>query len=222
MKSVNDVINEIIKDYPFLEKALSEKIINLSALARKLKPEVEKRILKSTKEGAIVMALKRAQKKFQNEDKEKERFLNILDLTLRSNLSVLTFANSQSLFKKMEILQKIKKEKKDTICIFSEGVRETTFLINFEIQKEIEKIFKDEKLIFKKDNLSAITLRFSPKVVFQSGIFYQILKRLSFENINIIELFSTTTELTILIDDTQINKAFFVLKKLTEVRHLQI
>lgn len=210
MRSVGDVINEIIRNYPLLEEGLSKGIINLSALARELKPNIEKRLLKLVKEGAIVMALKRAKEKLTREKKKK--FLNILDLTVRSNLSILTFANSNTLLGKIKNLQQNKSQKKELVFIISENIRETTFLVSSVLMNLIKKTLKDERPIIELSNLSAITLRLAKETVLKPGIYYQILKMLTWENINIVEIFSTYTELTIVIDDKDVTKAFSVLK----------
>lgn len=59
MTSIPTVVEEIIKKKPFLESALIEGLVNLSALARKLKPEVEKQAGRTVNDGAIIMALNR-------------------------------------------------------------------------------------------------------------------------------------------------------------------
>lgn len=215
MITIGDTLKEIIKNMPFIEEGLAKGIINYSALAREIKPQIENKLYKLVKEGAIIMALKRMEEKLGKEkQKKKKHFLNFLDLTVRSNLSILTFANSYTLPKKIKILQSSKSEKRDAVCIFSEGIRETTFIINSGMTKEVEKTFKDEGLILKRNNLTAITIGLPKETIFIPGIYYQILKMLAWENINIIEIFSTYTELTIVIDDKDVNRAFSTLKNL--------
>ena len=211
MLTISGIVKEIIKNSPFIEEALNKKIINLSALSREIKPEIEKKLLKEVKEGAIVMALKRLEKNIQKETKKRKERFNILNLTVKSNLSIFTFANSPTLTEKIKVFQKTISKKLDTTYICSEGIKETTFLISSEIKKEIKKGFNNEKLIFTKNHLSSITLRLSQKIIFIPGVYYQILKILAWENVNIIELFSTYTELSIIIEKTHLKRAFSVL-----------
>ena len=55
MISISDALEEIIKNYPFIEEGLSRDLINYSAFAREVKPQIEKRLYKNIKEGAIVI-----------------------------------------------------------------------------------------------------------------------------------------------------------------------
>ena len=78
----------------------------------------------------------------------------------------------------------------------------------------IEKRFGKEKLVAKFHNLSSITIRLPKEVVYIPGVYYQVLKRLAWENINVIEVLSTYTELTVIVENKDVDQAFSTLKKL--------
>lgn len=46
------------------------------------------------------------------------------------------------------------------------------------------------------------------------GLYYNILKKLAWNKINIVEVISTTNEFTIIVDEKDIGKAFSVIKDL--------
>ena len=46
-----------------------------------------------------------------------------------------------------------------------------------------------------------------------AGYYYYILKRIAWEGINIVEILSTTNEFSIILDETDVDRAFAVLKK---------
>lgn len=213
MISISDALKEIIAGYPFVEEGLAQGIINYSAFARIIKPQIEKKLYKQTTEGAIVMALKRISEKLSKTNLQKKT-VNLSDLTVRSNLSEYTFSNSVALSNKISKLFNISAGKKESFCTFSEGIRETTFVVSSDLIKEVENIFKDETLVVKFQNLSSITIRLPKEVVYIPGVYYQILKLLAWENINVIEVLSAYTELTIIVDNKDIDKAFSVLKNL--------
>lgn len=215
MISVSDALNEIIQSHPLIENGLAAGIINYSAFAREVKPKIEKRLYKSVTTGAIVMALKRLSSRLaKNKPKNKEGF-NLTDLTVRSNLVEFTFQNSQSLINKQrELFDKLAVEK-DVFCAVSQGIRETTYIASSKMITAIERIFSDETLIDKKINLSSITTRLPEETANTPGVYYQILKMLAWENINVTEIISTYTELTIVFDDKDIDRAFSNLKNLS-------
>lgn len=214
MISIKDALGEIIQGYPFIEEGLSRRIINYSAYAREIKPQIENRLYKSVKEGAIVMALKRISEQLAKK-RTKRNDINLTDLTVRSNLSEYTFLNSGTLPKRSsELFSQILNEK-DILCTLSEGIRETTFIVSAGLTNDIEKIFEEETLVAKFHNLSSITIRLPKEVVYIPGVYYQVLKRLAWENINVIEVLSTYTELTIIFEEKDVEKAFSALKKLS-------
>lgn len=213
MISISDALNEIIKSYPLVEEGLSKGIINYSAFAREVKPQIEKKLYKNVKEGAIVMALKRISEKLSTE-RDKNQRIDLTDLTVRSNLSELTFQNSETLPEKAELLFN-SIDRRDALCTLSEGVRETTFIINSEIKPALRRIFKKEVLIAEINNLASITIRLPKEVVYIPGVYYRVLKVLAWENINIIEVLSTYTELTVIVANKDVDLVFSVLKNLS-------
>lgn len=214
MISVSDALNDIIKSYPLIEDGLSRGLINYSAFAREVRREIEKKLYKDVKEGAIVMALKRISENLAKNASQKKS-LDLTDLTVRSNLSELTFQNSETLPEKTrELFDKVA-SKKETVCTLSEGVRETTFIVSSEITNEVKKIFRGEILVSEIKSLSSVTIRLPKEVVYIPGVYYQILKSLAWENINVIEVLSTYTELTIIVEDKNVDRAFSSLKNLT-------
>ena len=59
MITISQIVYSIIENKPFLEEGLKKGIINLSALARFIKPDIEKKLQKKVKTGAIIVALDR-------------------------------------------------------------------------------------------------------------------------------------------------------------------
>ncbi len=214
MISVSDALEEILTTYPFIEEGLSRGIINYSAFAREVKPQIEKRLYKSVKPGAIIMALKRLSEKLSTNKINQNTNINLTDITVRSNLMEITFANSATFPDKQRQLLNELANQKDVFCTFSEGVRETTFIASISIEKLINHTFANEKMVNKINNLSSITIRLPIETIETPGVYYQILKRLAWENINVIEVISTYTEITIIFRTENVDKAFSVLKKI--------
>lgn len=215
MISVTDALSEIIKSYPLIEEGLTRGIVNYSAFAREIRPQIEKKLYKSVKEGAIVMALKRISQRLSKNKSKVAVTPNLTDLTVRSNLSELTFQNSETLPEKTRQLFNQIATKRDIVCTLSEGIRETTFIISSEIVNIVKEAFIGEVLIAQINNLSSISIKLPKEVVYIPGVYYQILKMLAWEDINIIEVLSTYTELTIIIENKDVDKAFSSLKNLT-------
>src|SRR5690606_10604432 len=104
MITIPSVVNRIIKSSTLLQEGLSRNLINISALARSIQPEVARLSKKETSEAAIVMAIKRLQDNMPEHLKSAELNLSSADLIIRSNLIDLTFRNSTTLNEKHQRL----------------------------------------------------------------------------------------------------------------------
>jgi hypothetical protein len=216
MHSIAQIVDNIIKHKPYLSELLSSGIINISALARQIQPEVEKTLVKSVNVGAIVMALNRLIPYFQvREQGQLNKLLNNLgDLILRSNLCDYTFKNSTSLLDNHAlVLKKITREE-DVFYTMVSGVFETNLVVSDSLETIIDECFSGEQCIFKQDDLSSVTLKLPRGNVLQPGFYYSIMKELAWEGINLVEVVSSTNEFTVIVNNALIDKTFFVLKNI--------
>lgn len=213
MITVPEIVEKIIQKSPYLIDGLRKELINLSALARDIQPEVSEKLIKDVKEGAIVMALKRLTPKLKGKFRDTEEFMKTIgDLTVKSNLIEYTFMNSNTLIEKeAKILDHLKESTHQFITI-SQGIKETTLILNSNLESILNKIFNDEKIILKKENLSSITIKLPEENVEIPGVYYYILKSLAWSGINLVEAVSTSNEITIIFEEKDIERAFGVIK----------
>jgi len=216
VKTIASCVQEIIVSRPFLEEGLSRQIINFSALAKDLNQPIAKMLRKPVKDGAIMMALRRYQTTLKLEDSNglNSVFKNLGDITVRSNLSDFTFQNSNTLIHShSQVLEKISANNQ-IFYAFTRGMFESNIIISTSEKASVLKAFKKETQTGLQDNLSAISIylpKGNSKIV---GLYYQIFKRLAWENITLYEVVSTTNEFTIVVQDDLVDKAFSVIKKL--------
>ncbi len=216
MLTIPNIVEEVIKKKPFLEGALIEGLINLSALARQIKPEVELKIGKPVNESAVIMALNRLVPRLEitSTIKFKRVIENIGDIIVRSNLTDFTYANSPQLYSRQEaLLREIHDAKSgaDLFCTFSQGIYETTLVVSNSISDTVERIFAPEKLLTRSEELSSITIKLPAENAICPGVYYYIFKELAWDNINITEVISTTNEFTVVVGDSDIHRAFTIL-----------
>ena len=100
MISVPMAVAEILNETPYIEELLSKNLINLSSLAREIRPKVEELTMKDVQLGSIIMALKRQTENLSVKKKFDEIFKISPDLIVRSNLFEITFLNSDTQTKK--------------------------------------------------------------------------------------------------------------------------
>lgn len=213
MITIPEIVENIIRKSPFLDQALYQRIINLSALARVIKSDVEKGVMKEVRLGAIIMALNRLSQKTHKKVKNQQKIFRIApDLMVRSNLCEITLANSETLIQKQKKLLDCIDMRQYNFLTFTQGVFQTTIIASKDLKKEILAVFKGERNISQLENLSSITIQLPKGTEFIPGAYSFILKSLAWDGINVIEVVSTLNELTIVLNDKDIELAFSNLK----------
>ncbi len=215
MKTVSNCVEDILITQPYLEEALSRKIINFSALAIELTEPISKMLKKDVKPGAIMMALRRYNPPptMGNSIKMKRVIQNLGDITVRSNLSDYTVKNSTTLIDNhAKILEHINKEDK-LFYTFTRGIHESNIIVSSGLNSFIKQHLSNEYFIATQDNLSAITINLPQDNSKIAGLYYHFFKRLAWEGVVLYEVLSTTNEFTILVEDEFVDKAFTAIKK---------
>lgn len=216
MSSISKITEDIINRSPFLREAMTENLINISALARKIIPEVEKVTNKEIKEGAIVMAIKRMTPGVYHklDVKIKKVIGGIGDFLVRSDLVDFTFENSESLRECQSNLVKLVNKDKDSFFALCKGITETTYILNTKYIADVNRIFAKEHQKVHTLDLSSITVKLPETNTETFGVYYYIMKHLAWDGINIEQVVSTANEFTVIVDSKDIDDAFKILMQL--------
>lgn len=216
MSTISKLTEDIINRSPFLREAMTENLINISALARKIRPEVEKTCGKEVKEGAIVMAIKRMTPGVYHklDVKIKNVIGGIGDFLVRSDLVDFTYENSESLREAQTLLIKDVSQDTDSFFTLSKGITETTYILNSKYADLVLEYFKEERLKSHNSNLSSITVKLPETNTETYGVYYYIMKHLAWEGINIEQVISTANEFTGIVSSADIDDAFKILMQL--------
>ncbi len=213
MITVSKHVEYLIKDTPFVEEGLALGVVNLTALARKLKPKIEGKSLKKTSVGAIVMALQRLGLKLKAKN-HRAKVLMPQDVTVKSSLVELTYLNSPALRKKYPNVLKLASAGKGLFFNVLQGVFETSIIASKELMEELKLCLKGEKITSSISDLASLTLRFEEEAVYTPGAYYTILKNLAWEGINVVEVISIHNELSIIVEQKKVDKAFSTINEL--------
>jgi len=213
MKTIQQAVTDIINKTPFIEEALYDKLINVSSLARIIKPEVEEMLKKDIKEGAIMMAINRISPSSVLKIRKNIRKIALSsgDFIMRSDLCDYTYKNTNTLVPKITKLLNDIGSDSDNFFTISQGVFETSIVISKKLVGKIENIFEDETVLWSATNLASLTIKLPKSNIEQSGIYYFILKQLAWANIPVQEVISTTHEITIVVKETDIKETFAIL-----------
>jgi hypothetical protein len=215
MITVSETLENIVKQKPFIEQALADGLLNLSAFSRQIRPDIEKALKKPVTEAAILMALKRLVPLMDVSihNKIEKATKGFGDIIVRSNLSDFTYKNSETLMEKQGNLILLLRNEKEIFYTISRGVFETTIVISSDFTERVKQIFKDEVLISSTVSISSITLRLPKDNVRIPGLYYFVFKQIAWEGISVLEAISTTNELSIIVKDNDVDRVFSIIKK---------
>lgn len=212
MTTVPNITKEVIDRSTYLKDAMAADLINLSSLARKIRPEIEERLVKDVSEASVVMALKRYSAELRYNPENKVDFAKHYgDITLKSGLFESTYTNSPTLYK---TISKLMSEIDNKYYLtFVKGVWQTTLIASDELREKVEKALSHERFETSFDELTAITVKLHDGHIEQPGLISHVLNILSWEGVNIIEVVSTWDELTLILKNKQVELAFGILNR---------
>jgi hypothetical protein len=215
MITVSGVLENLIKQKPFVEQALADGLLNLSAFSRQIRPEIEKALKKPVTEAAILMAMKRlvAHIEVTVSRKIEKAAKGFGDIIVRSKLTDFTYKNSETLVEKQGSLIRLLTPEKEAFYTISRGVFETTIVISSDFAEKVKQLFKDETLISSTPAISSITLKLPKDNVKIPGLYYFVFKQIAWEGISILEVISTTNELSMIVKDKDVDKVFAIIKR---------
>lgn len=214
MRRISDLVEQYVLETPLVEEHLSLGLINLSALARHLRPRVRKALLRPVSQASLVMALKRLGPRLASRTRAPvTRSARPSDLTVRSNLVELTFHASDTIRERHRRLLNRVDRADDAFVTYTQGATEVMLMVSAGLEKTVLQIFSGERLVSRLRDLSAIIIRLAPSTVQTPGVYYAILKRLAWQDINVVDVVSTSTEFTIVVANDQVDVAFSALRR---------
>ena len=135
------------------------------------------------------------------------------DITIKSDLVEITVRKTEKIEQKLKELYDLMDYTKGDFLTITQGIYEITIITN---KKRVEKVTKIigqspiKKIIKDLCSLSIIIPEESVRTV---GLFYITTRALAWENIPIVEVVSTLTEFTLILNEEDTPKAFKILKE---------
>ncbi|MEN8252923.1 MAG: hypothetical protein ABFQ62_00925 [Patescibacteria group bacterium] len=210
MKKVSDSVRAKVQSDEIAFEAMRSGIMNLSAYAKSIQDDVEKDTWKNVSTNSLVVALSRVAKELKSGESLRPDF-SMEDLTIRSPLSDVSFAKTKENLEQLHAFQKDFIGKENQFFMMTQSVREITIILAPEHKQLLFSYMKSEpKEIF--DNLVAITISFSPEYLTIPNVIYTIIAQIALQRVNIREIVSTYTELSIVIDEKEMQKAIEALQ----------
>ena len=197
---------------------MDRNIINFGGLAETLKPEIEKELNKKVKLLAVSMALRRF-----HENNKAKTFRRIIlkeesDLSIKSHLFEISVQKSATIFSTLtKLYEKVNFSLGDMLNII-QGNYEVLIISNMKYEQDFLKILSREKIELINKNLAALSIKMPKECVSSPGFFFIITKTMAWENINIVDMVNTATELTLILNKEDVTKAYNLLQDLNNIK----
>ena len=199
MIKITDALKAIISENSELSFGLHHGLFNLTQLARFLKPHVSARTKKEISEAALLMAISRLQRKRGSAPKKDSEPYLVERVSLHTGLYLATYVKSSDNHAAVASLYK-RAQRDGGYMVISEGISEITIVIEQQHLAEIRQLLTQKPIVERKGAVS-LGIRFNKKYLNVPGFIQRILQSLSLQNINVLEISSTATELAVYLDD---------------------
>jgi aspartokinase len=216
MVTIAHIVRKIIEKKPFLEAALAERIINNAALAEKLMPEIAKELNQKVKFSAVNLAIRRFAETLGEKTQPGIKFGKESDISVKSSIIEIVLFKTENIQEYVKKLYDIVDFRKGDYLSITQGNSEVMVYINEKHEKKALGIIPPRMVKKKIRNLSTLTLTVPESAVDTPGIFYVAAKALNWENINIIDIVSTYTEMTFIVKEENTASAFNILKRVID------
>ncbi len=209
MIKISEAVTEIFRKNVFFEFGLSNRIMNLSQLAKFIHPLVESRLQREVQVSAITMNLSRMQDKLIKKIPKVEDF-TVENISIQSNLVVFSMDKRPNIRAKMlKMAEKVNDE--SGYFVFSESTSEMTVVTDKSYISFVEKNLMDIK--YKNEKIASISVKFDEELFKMPGLLYALMQKLNLQNINLIEVASTYTEFIFFVEESDIYLAFETIHK---------
>ena len=214
--SVSEVVKKIVKEQPYLLEAINRGIIHFGNLSAELRPKIEVILGKKVTDSSIIMALRRYSDEVQeNYEKGSDRKL-YCEITMKTNICDFNVTKTASLLQQLKSFYELVTFERGDFLNITVGNHEVSIVVSQKHLDAFAEQLTGEKILEKITDLVALTIVFDGDFFNTPGITYQILQALAWKSINILEIISTLTELTLVIHRADSIKSYEVLHELVD------
>ena len=205
MKKVSDAVKDIVVESAFLRFGFQYQLLNLTQLAKFIRPLIEARVKKEITPSAIVMSLSRLGKEL-HEGGDDAEFFRIHNLVVHTDLMIITLFKTPENHKELNALYR-KVQKREGVITVTEGLTEITVIFEAKHESYAESLLAGKpKRVDRK--IGSLTVNIDDEYLETPGFLYAVLRQVALQGINIAEVSSTATEFILYLAEKDIQLAF--------------
>lgn len=213
MIKISSVVRAITYSSEIALSALSDGYLNLSAYAKFIKEDVEKKTKKTVKVGSITVALSRLGRSLKKTAPLLPKVI-AEDISVKSGLAEIVFDKIKDTFTKTHVLYRDKELSSTDFFVITHGVGEITIIALEKVKSHILRIYRPQKPKIIVENLVGLTVRLKEEYIYTPNVIYTLVRSLALKRVNIVEIVSTYTELTFVLQRDNLQTAFLIFNEI--------
>lgn len=212
--SVAGCVKDIINRSPFISEMLIQEVISFSNLAKFIQPRVEVAYGSNVNTSAIVMAIRRYADDLKKNNQVPQHGNIEYDISMKTNIYDVNFIRNDAFISKLPLLyEKVHVDSGDFLNV-TLGSHEISLMVSEKYKQVVDQMLEKENIVAKMTNLVALTIIFHDGDFLQTpGVMYLAVRKLAWENINVLEIVSTTNVLTFVIKKDDSLNAYVTLQE---------
>jgi hypothetical protein len=210
-RSISSAVREIINNDLSFQDSIERGYCNISAVARIIKPQVNRLLEKNIRVESIITALKRSRKLYDIQDRP------MLSILARSSISVKTDVAKISAGKGKRTMEKVARaltQYADDFISVSESALSITMVIDDTLLHKLKTILAKSNILEVEAGLAAIIVNSPERIIKTPGCAIAFYNQLARRRINIEDTVSCYTDTIILVNMLDVGKAFNALTEL--------
>jgi aspartokinase len=211
MINIAQVVDDTLRHDDIALAAAHKGWLNLSSYARAIQPEVQATLLKDVQEGSIVTALSRITASLPPQPK---RQIDVIQsLAVHTNIEGITYERTTYVSALIRETYNQINADNNTFLTITQGINEVTILAETQFARLFREKLNESTIIYDKRNLVGITVKFAVGNLDVPNLIFALTRRLAYKSVNIIEVVSTATEMTYVIEKKDLATALEQLQK---------
>ena len=210
-KSVSELTRDLLEEDLVMQDAIERRYANYSSIARILKPKIEERLGRTVLPVSIVTSVKRAGRGIMQSPSQIRSIIAKSVINVRSDVVKISIEKTR---RTVDLARRLLAESHEDFLQLSESISAITLIFDESILKEIIEQFQGSEILEEQRNLGAIIVHSPTEIISTPGCAISFYNRISRRRINIEDTVSCYTDTIIVVNMTEIARAFSALSDL--------
>ncbi|HKR57693.1 MAG TPA: hypothetical protein VJR67_02370 [Candidatus Nitrosopolaris sp.] len=210
-RSITSAVREIINNDISFQDSLERGYCNISAVARIIKPQVNRLLEKNIRVESIITALKRSRKFYDIQDRPMLSILASSTISVKTDVAKISAGKGKRTMEK--VARALTRYAEDFISV-SESALSVTMVIEDTSLQKLKTIFANSNILEVEAGLAAIIVNSPERIIKTPGCAFAFYNQLARRHINIDDTVSCYTDTIMLVNMVDVGKAFNALAEL--------